>query len=67
MQTLSVTISGITCEACVKLITKRVSRIKGVNDVSIDQATGITTINADTTLTPQNIQLALEGTHYHIV
>ena len=67
MHTLNLTISGITCDACVKLITKRVSRIAGVNSVAIDKSTGKTSINSNTTLTPQSIQMVLEGTQYNVI
>ena len=67
MYTLQLTISGITCDACVKLIAKKISRLTNVQKVSVDQASGVTNIISTVTITPNEVQIALSGTPYSVV
>lgn len=46
MQT-TFTIQGIHCRACVMLLTMHIEELEGIQDVTIDEKTGITTINFD--------------------
>lgn len=41
------TINGMTCEHCVNAITKEVSQIGGVNDVTVSLATGSMDVSSD--------------------
>lgn len=69
MQTLftqKVKISGITCGACVKLISKRINKIDGVQDIKIEDNTGETEIVSSQDLNINTIQNALGGTEYKV-
>lgn len=62
----NVSISGIHCDACLKLITRRVSTIPGVLDITVKKS-GQTAINSDRNITQAKIQKALHGTDYKII
>ncbi|MDO8512965.1 MAG: heavy metal-associated domain-containing protein [bacterium] len=70
MQTLftqKVKISGMTCGACAKLISKRISKIDGVQDIKIENNTGETEIVSTQDLDISAIQNALGETEYKVV
>ena len=58
-------ISGITCEACIKLISRRVLPITGVKDIKISLS-GETAIIADRQIESVEISKVLGGTDYQI-
>jgi len=60
-------LSGLTCEACVKLATMRLKRLTGVKDVIIKLATGETEIIADHKISAKEAELVLAGSEYSIV
>lgn len=64
MQTIQLT--GLTCSACQKLITKRLMRIAGVKKVNVE-LNGNTYINAERNISNEEIMKALEGTDYKII
>lgn len=57
---------GLTCGACQKVITKRLSKISGVEKVAVESngSTQITTVN---TVSKSDVEKALEGTSYTIL
>lgn len=66
-QTQTLVIDGITCDACIKLITKRFSRIPGVTNVVSVERNGIATVNVEEKL-PENVYAqALANTAYAII
>lgn len=65
-QTLSLKISGITCDACVKLIKKKVGKLDGVSEVDIKDNNGETTITSIKKLNISDITSALSGLPYQI-
>lgn len=64
--TLNLKISGITCEACIKLIKKKVGRITGVKDIVIKDNNGQTLIVSDNELKISDIISSLEGLPYKV-
>jgi copper chaperone CopZ len=64
--TQKIKLTGLTCVACQKLISKRISKIDGVEnvDVALD---GETNINAARAISNEEIMNVLEGTKYQIV
>jgi copper chaperone CopZ len=66
-KTQTITISGMTCDACVKLITKFFSRIPGVTRVIRVEKTGIAEVAVNEVLPVQAFTKALPGTQYSIV
>ncbi|OGG22120.1 hypothetical protein A3D03_02030 [Candidatus Gottesmanbacteria bacterium RIFCSPHIGHO2_02_FULL_40_13] len=63
---LNIKISGITCEACIKLIKKKVGKIIGVKDVVIKENNGETMIVSENELKTSDIASALQGLPYKV-
>lgn len=63
---LSIKISGITCDACVRLIKKKVGKLIGVTDVIIKNNNGDTTIVSTKELKVSDISTALSDMPYTI-
>ncbi|MFA5877882.1 MAG: heavy metal-associated domain-containing protein [Candidatus Staskawiczbacteria bacterium] len=59
-------IRGLTCDACVKLATKRINRIHGISDLKINRIQGLINLTADRKLSLQEIQETLKDTEYKI-
>lgn len=57
-------ISGLTCDACVKLSAKRIGRIPGVSAVQVDQDSGQASLVATREVTLAEINESLKGTEY---
>lgn len=57
-------ISGITCDACTRLILKRIGKINGVQEVKVDKSSGVTTIMADRKLPREDIENVLLDTEF---
>lgn len=64
LQTINIT--GTHCQACKKLVEKRIMAISGVDKVDVDYLTGKTQITADNEVTKDKITKALEGMPYEI-
>lgn len=63
---LNVKISGITCEACIKLIKRKVGKLDGVSDVTVKDNNGETTITSIKKLNISDITSALSGLPYQV-
>lgn len=66
MQTLHVKISGITCDACFKLIKKKLMKLSSVTDVSIKDGSGETTITSGQLVSEADVINALQGTEFTV-
>lgn len=62
---LTFTVTGITCEACLKLIKRRVNEIDGVMDLNLSRE-GVATLTARREIEITEIKKALEGTDYRV-
>lgn len=67
METLNIKLAGLTCEACIKVATKRIKNVAGVEEVSIDLATGQTKISSCHPVTLEEVEASLAETHYSVV
>lgn len=63
---LNLKISGITCEACIRLIKKKVGKLDGVTDVVIKDKSGETTVVSVKKLNLSDIITALSGLPYQV-
>ena len=63
---LNVKISGITCEACIRLIKKKVGKLDGVTDVVIKDNSGETTVVSVKKLNVSDIITVLSGLPYQV-
>ena len=66
MKTTTLKLSGLTCTACTKLITKRIKTINDIADVTVELP-GTATIKAEREVTEEEVKKVLEGTHYGVV
>lgn len=66
-QTTQFQLSGLTCGACEKIISKRLKTIEGVVDVQVSSLNGVTSVIASRTIDQQEIKSALQGTHYKVI
>lgn len=62
--TSTFTLKGLHCEACKKLIEKRLGAIAGVTNVEVNPISGLTKIIADKIIEKSEITKALVGTKY---
>lgn len=67
VQITKVQLSGLTCGACEKVISKRLQKIEGVQEVHVTVQNGATSITATRPISTDEVTLALEGTHYKII
>jgi copper chaperone CopZ len=65
MTTQTIRISGMHCDACIKLITRFFSRIPGVSVIRVEN--GVAQVTAETAKTISDFQGALAGTEYTVV
>lgn len=65
--TQTIVIDGITCDACIKLITKRFSRIAGVTSVVSVEKNGMATVCVDNKLPEKVYSQALADTAYAVI
>ena len=65
INTLKFTVAGITCDACLKLIKRRVSTIEGVMDLNLDPG-GEALLTARREIDISEIRKILEDTDYRV-
>lgn len=65
MKTTIINITGLTCTACQKLITKRIKTIADVHEVDVSLS-GKTNILATRIIAAEEVQAVLAGTHYAV-
>lgn len=58
-------ILGMHCQACQKIIEKKLLKISGVTIVTAD-LTGEVTVQADRSISTDEVKLALEGTDFEV-
>jgi copper ion binding protein len=61
------TVSGMTCQHCVKAVTEEVSEIAGVTDVVVDLESGAVTVTADADPSVEAMQAAVDEAGYTLV
>jgi copper chaperone CopZ len=67
MQNIDFKLTGLTCEACVKLASRRLQKIQGVREVQIDLKSGETRVSSDNQLDLGVLAESLADTNYSIV
>lgn len=64
METINLTVSGMTCGACVKHVEKAINSIAGVQKVEVDLASGAVKVEGDVSQRVKEIIAALEEDGY---
>jgi copper chaperone len=60
------TVTGMTCEHCVKAVTEEVTRIAGVESVAVDLPTGAVTVVSAGTLNDDEVRAAVDEAGYQV-
>lgn len=60
------TVIGMTCHSCAMTVTEEVTQVPGVDDVSVELATGRLTVTSDSNLDPALIKDAVEEAGYRL-
>jgi copper chaperone len=58
------TVSGMTCEHCVRSVTEEVGRIPGVDRVDVDLPTGSVTVSSSSELRTEDMRAAIDEAGY---
>ena len=64
METINLTVSGMTCGACVKHVENAINSIAGVQKVEVDLASGAVKVEGDVSQRVKEIIAALEEDGY---
>jgi copper chaperone len=64
MTTTTYTVSGMTCEHCVKAVSGEVAALPGVTDVAVDLATGEVTVTSERPLDRNAVAGAVDEAGY---
>ncbi|MEK7185916.1 MAG: heavy metal-associated domain-containing protein [Patescibacteria group bacterium] len=59
-------LTGLTCSACQKLISRKIKSIASVEDVTVELS-GKTQIKAQREISENEVKKALKGTHYAVI
>jgi copper ion binding protein len=62
----SYTVTGMTCEHCVRSVTEEVGAIDGVTEVSVDLPTGSVTVRSTETVDETAVRAAVEEAGYQV-
>lgn len=67
MTTTSFTVSGMTCDHCVRSVNDEVSELPGVTDIIVDLDTGALTVTSEGPLDPGAVAAAVTEAGYDLV
>lgn len=66
MSETTYTVTGMTCEHCVRSVTEQLSEIQGVTDVVAELPTGAVTVTSDRPVDDTEIRTAVEEAGYQL-
>jgi copper chaperone len=66
MITTEYTVTGMTCEHCVRAVTEEVSQVSGVTKVDVDLASGGVTILSDSPVDDAAVRAAVSEAGYEV-
>jgi copper chaperone CopZ len=64
MTQTQLTVSGMTCDHCVRHVTDAISKVAGVHSVNVKLSEGIAVIESDTSLDLQSVKDAVVAAGY---
>ena len=64
MTQTQLTVSGMTCDHCVRHVTDAISKVAGVHSVNVKLSDGIAVIESDTSLDLQSVKDAVVAAGY---
>jgi copper ion binding protein len=66
MSTATYTVTGMTCEHCVRSVTEEVGAVPGVTAVDVDLATGGLTVASEEPVAEDDVRAAVEEAGYEL-
>jgi copper ion binding protein len=66
MSTASYTVTGMTCEHCVRSVSEEVGGLPGVTAVDVDLASGGLTVTSDVPVAEAEVRSAVEEAGYEL-
>lgn len=60
------TVTGMTCEHCVRSVTEEITEIGGVTEVAVDLPTGAVTVTSEKELGDDAVRAAVEEAGYQL-
>lgn len=66
MTTAAYTVSGMTCEHCVRSVTEEIGAIGGVTDVRVDLPSGAVAVTSTQPLDEAQVRAAVEEAGYEL-
>lgn len=67
MNNIEFKLNGLTCEACVKLVTNRFKKVPGVQEIKIDLKSGKANVSSIANLDLGILEESLKGSEFSIV
>jgi copper chaperone CopZ len=64
--TTTYTVTGMSCEHCVRAVTGELSALPGVADVRVDLGTGAVTVTSEAPLTDDTVRAAVDEAGYDL-
>jgi copper chaperone len=65
-QTATYTVTGMTCDHCVRSVREEIGEIEGVSDIDVDLATGAVTVTSSRPLEDASVRAAVEEAGYRL-
>jgi copper chaperone len=66
MSSQTFTVTGMTCEHCVRAVTAEFSSLPGVTDVAVELATGAVTVHSERPISPAQAAIAADEAGYEL-
>lgn len=66
MTTATYTVTGMTCDHCVRAVSQEVSKLDGVTSVDVDLASGAVTVVSDEPLDSGRVRAAVDEAGYSL-
>lgn len=65
--TRTITVTGMTCDHCVRAVTQEVEAIEGVTKVAVELDSGSVTVESDAPVTDEALRAAVDEAGYEVV
>ncbi len=66
MSSSTYTVTGMTCDHCVRSVAEEVSQVPGITDVDVDLVTGGLTVTSEGLVDDAAVRAAVEEAGYHV-
>jgi len=66
MATTTFSVTGMTCDHCVRAVSSELAQLPGVSDVAVDLASGAVTVTSEADLDTAVVQAAVEEAGYEL-